>query len=395
VNVAKFGTLLSLPADRQVLSLNDPTRAAWFAGNNGGFFSLRFLPTTIVQYLRPDTVRFERLVPLIRYGPLATDRGSYPMETITPSASLTNTATLLMIAAVLGLAALVARRAWVPLALFMGGAVAAVPTFAIGFIGNRYLVDMLPMLMLPAAFAFAAIVLPTQWSRTGMRRSARIVVGALVVWGTWSNVALATWTQNLKEPGFTEWRYRIDDVLFGNPAPALIVHDPDAPVARDGVVAVSQSDDAEQCNGVYIAEQGRWLALERSNNGVRRLRGSLDTSGLESAGEIVVAGGPIGDAFTGWDLVLVAAPAPHLELRSIEFGTIIGSPLHLSGPVGVEIVRDEISGEFSVAIDGRTALFSFGAPTGPITPSSDLKIDPNISGGAAGDTLCRRLQARL
>ena len=70
VNFAKFGTLFSVPGGRQLLSLQDPARAAWFAGNNESFFSSRFLSTTVVQYLRPDAIRFERLLPFVRFGPV-------------------------------------------------------------------------------------------------------------------------------------------------------------------------------------------------------------------------------------------------------------------------------------------------------------------------------------
>ena len=91
---------------------------------------------------------------------LAADRGSYPMETITASASLTTSATLLLVAAVVGVALIVRGRRWPLLALVGGGAIAAAPTFTIGFIGNRYLVDMLPMLLVPAALAFGTFQLP-------------------------------------------------------------------------------------------------------------------------------------------------------------------------------------------------------------------------------------------
>jgi hypothetical protein len=357
-----------------------PARAAWFAGNHGSFFSARFLPTTLVQYLRPDTVRFERLLPFVRYGPLASDRGSYPMETITPSASITTTATLLLATALLGAGALVARRAWVPLALLFGTAIAAVPTFMIGFIGHRYLVDMLPMLMLPAAFAFAAVAVPN----VGWARAAQVLTVALVVWGTWTNVALATWTQNLKEPGFTEWRYRLDDVLFGNPPPALIVHDPDAPVARDGVVALSLGADGERCDGVYIGEQGNWVPLERSNNGIRRIAGTLRAEGTST----MVVGGDT------WTLA-AERESDGDDVRfvlSSEAGTTVGELVHLAadGTLNVEVVADEIAGEFAVTVDGETALFSFAVPTGAMVPSTSLtpSTDP-------GDSLCRRLQARL
>jgi hypothetical protein len=242
INWAKFGSPTKLPGQLQLLSINDPARAAWFSGNGDSFFSLRFLPTTVVHYLRPDTVRFERLFPFVRYGPLAADRGSYPMETITASASLTTSATLLLVAAVVGVALIVRGRRWPLLALVGGGAIAAAPTFTIGFIGNRYLVDMLPMLMVPAALAFGTFQLPVAMPADVRRRAARALTAALValvVWGAWCNVALALWTQQLKEPGFTAWRYRVDGGCSASRRPGLVDLTATMPVPRDGVVALA------------------------------------------------------------------------------------------------------------------------------------------------------------
>ena len=229
LNEAKFGTPFDLPADRQLLTLQSPVRAAWFAGNDGSFFSTRFLPTTVVQYLRPDTIRFERLLPIVRFGPLAHEYGSYPLETNTPSASLTASATLLVVLAVVGVVVLLRRRLWGPLVALVGLVVAAVPSFLIGFTANRYLVDMLPALALPAAFAAVAIAAP---ARRWVRNVAFGAVLAGIAWGAWVNVALATWTQQLKSPGFTAWRYGIDDALFGGAPPSVIRLTPGRDAAR-------------------------------------------------------------------------------------------------------------------------------------------------------------------
>ncbi len=250
LNEAKFGTLFDLPADRQLLTLQSPARAAWFAGNGGSFFSLRFLPTTIVQYLRPDTIRLERLLPVVRYGPLAHVFGSYPLESNTASSSLTASATVLLVMAIVGVVVLIRRRLWGPLVVLGGMIVAAIPSFLIGFTANRYLVDMLPALAVPAAFAAVT------W-RSPARLWVRILFGVGVVWGAWVNLALATWTQQLKSPGFTAWRYQIDDALFGGSPPSVVRLGSTVP--RDGVVGIDG-----QCAGLYIAEQGRWVALERS-----------------------------------------------------------------------------------------------------------------------------------
>ncbi|CAN0497099.1 unnamed protein product, partial [Phaeothamnion confervicola] len=189
-----------------------------------------------------------------RFGPAARELGSYRLESNTPASSLTASATLLFILGVVGLVVLVRRRQWAWVAVLAGATIAAVPSFLIGFIANRYLVDMLPMLMVPAAIAAFAVPVP---SRQRTRRVVVAGVGALVAWGTLTNVALATWNQNLKDPGFTAWRYQVDDALFGNPAPSLITLQRGAPVPRDGIVALDDADDGT-CAGVYIAEQRGW-----------------------------------------------------------------------------------------------------------------------------------------
>lgn len=348
LNVAKFGTLFDLPAGRQLLSLQDPQRAAWFAGNGGSFFSLRFLPTTLPQYLRPDTIRFERLVPFIRFGPLAPEYGSYPLEGNTPSASLPVAATLLVVLAVVGTVILIRRRMWVLLAIMLGAAVAAAPSFLIGFIAHRYLVDMLPFLVVPSALAVAACALPPRLSRRWVQAG----IVALAVWGTWVNVALATWIQQLKEPGFTELRYSVDESIFGGVAPSVVVLASGAAVPRDGVVAI----DGE-CDGLYIAEQGHWVALELSD-GVRRLSGTVAASDPTAA-----------------PAVTMVTPQGRLELSESD-GTVTpryvpaageeveGTPIRVgANGYRLHIVSDPVVGDLQVRVNDSTALVAFAAPS--------------------------------
>ena len=347
VTFAKVGSWLDLPAARQVLSLQNSDRAAWFAGNGGSFFSTRFLPTTLVQYLRPDAVRIERLVPFIRFPPAAHVFGSYRLEGNTPSSSLPVSATLLVVLAVCGVVLAVRRRAWVPLGLMAAAALAAAPSFLIGFVANRYLTDMVPMLVVPAAVATACMASPAR------RHAAVAAWGVLVVWGTWTNVALATWTQNLKEPGFTEMRYAIDGAVFGG-APPSVVQLADTPVVpRDGVVAVDGP-----CDGLYIAEQGHWVALERAD-GIRQLVGHVTLGDtplvLVDAGEGTVVLTPSGPA--GSRTVVVS-------YQPVGGEAVTGQPVRVADDhPAIALVADHVAGGLSVVLDGQQALFSFAAPT--------------------------------
>jgi hypothetical protein len=351
LNVAKFGTLLDLPAEKQVLTAQSAARAAWFAGNGGSFFSLRFLPTTLVQYLRPDTLRFERLAPFIRFGPPAHQFGSYPLESQSPAASLSASATLLVVLSVAGIALMVRRRRWQLGPLLAGASVAAAPTLAIGSIANRYLVDLLPALIVPAAAALVLLSEPAA-PRTP-RRLAIALVAVLTGWGVWVNTSLAVWLDGIERPGFTAWRYEVDDLLFVGQPPSVIALDPRLPVPRDGVVGISGS-----CDGLYIAVQGGWVPLERAD-GVLRLRGTFDPT----------AGPQVFTAAQGTLTIDVSNDRQALDTTyvSADGATVHGSLLEWDGgAVAAEVVSDPVAVGFghglSVTIDGTQVLYTLEAP---------------------------------
>lgn len=359
VNLAKFGTALSVPADRQVLSITDPERAAWFAGNANSFFSMRFLPTTMAHYWRPDTIRFERLVPGIRYGPLAEDYGSYPVETVTTASSLTVSATLLLVLACVGVVWLVRRRARAWLVVVAATACGAIPTFLIGFIANRYLIDMLPPLIVAAAVGAWLLPVDDRWWR--------VAAAVLLAWGAWVNTALATWTLELKSPGFTELRYGIDEAVFGGGHDSLITLDPDAPVPRDAVVGV-----LDDCTGVYIAEQGRWVALDRAN-GIRRISGDLgDGPAVLAIGATwQLAVQPTADGLT---VVLTD------DAGDGDFARPVGG-----GPLTYEIIVDDVAGEYFARVGGDGFFLA------PDVVSGRADLRPDSSAPPPTSDLCRAL----
>lgn len=356
VNVAKFGTLLSVPADKQLLSLTDPERGAWFAGNNGSFFSPRFLPTTLVQYWRPDALRFERLIPGVRFGPLATDRGSYPVEQITPATSLTVSALLLLLLAVVGVVWMLRQRCRTWLLVVVATAIGALPTFAIGFVANRYLIDMLPPLMVGGAVGVWVVV---AWPRQRVVRGIGVV---LAVWGLWVNAALATWTIEYKSAGFTELRYDLDHRIFGAGAPGLTTLVAGVAVPRDGMVALDPA-----CAGVYIAEQGRWVALERAD-GVRRTGGTVAPEDLPAT----LARG------RGWTLVLSAPlssddPVVQLDVLDDEGTSVWQSDVATSLPTDYDVIVDTVTGEYRAEFGDAlaflpTELVATGGTISPATP---------------------------
>jgi hypothetical protein len=255
------------------------------------------------------------------------------------------------------------------LALTAGATLAAVPTLAIGFVANRYLVDMLPMLSIPAAASLAVVTVATR-----RRRIVIGLLGALVAWGVWSNVALATWVQYLKEPGFTEWRYEVDGIVFGDPSPGIVVLQPGAAVPRNGIVALDLAGG--DCRSVFVAEDARWIALEHTE-GFRQTTGELTLAAQE---ETVVVEGP------DWQLVAM----PGGGTVRFRLGDMTSEPLAWHGePVAVRVVADEVEGVVRVTADGRDALFAFGAPPTPMRPGPSFVLTPDRN-----DELCTELAAR-
>lgn len=343
LNTLKFGSAFGLPAGRQVLTLVDPRRAAWFADNNGSFFGWDFLPTTLFHYLRPDAVGFERLLPVVRFGPSAREFGG-SLETYTPSSSLPVAATLAFLLFLGGCALIVRRRTWSLLVFPAGALVAAVPTLLIGFIAQRYLVDLMPILVVPA-------VLAATTARPLGRRSSAVAVGLLSAWGVWSNVAFAVWLGSAESPGFTDIRHRVDGWLFeGEPhgvGPVV------RPVPRDGSVAIDGP-----CDGLYVARSGEWVALELAD-GVRRVAGSFDPS-LGPTLLSSVDDGVIGIRPVGSDLLSVVWTRP-------DGSTTRGEAVPWSGgPVDVEVVSDPVSDRLlrglRIRIGDRMALADFRSP---------------------------------
>jgi hypothetical protein len=331
-----------------VLTLLDADRAAWFEGNDNTFFGFGFLPTTIVHYLRPDAFAVERLAPFIRFGPRAHEFGSYPLESNTPASSLTASATLLVVLAAIGAVIAIRHRHSRLLGLLAGAAVAAGPTLAIGFVANRYLVDLLPGFVVLGAVAAADF-------STRRRTAAIVAVAALAFWGAWINTALATWLGQIERPGYTALRYQLDDAVFGGTPPGVVQLDPDRPVPRDGVVGIDGP-----CDGLYIATGDNWVALELAD-GTRRVTGSFDPTidgivlfDAEGGGRITVTPSGRGDA-------LVAAH------HRGDGTTIEGAAIDWDGDdVRIEIVSDPVSGGLGrgleVWIDGRSVLRDFAVP---------------------------------
>ena len=275
--------------------------------------------------------------------------------------------------AVIGVVVLVRRRLWGPLVALGGLSVAAIPSFLIGFTANRYLVDMLPALALPAAFASVTLATP---ARRWARRLAFAGVVAGVAWGAWVNVALATWTQQLKSPGFTAWRYEIDDALFGGRAAGIVGLTPDGDGAR-ATASSASTGRASACTSPSRASGWRWSARRR-----------VSAHGTFSPGrDATVLAGDTGALTLSTD---DESGTAQVTWQPTDGEPVDGPLLRWDGaPLAVDVVADPVSGGFVVTVDGVVGLFAGDPPDlSTMQPSASFAESPTTT------PVCDELAAR-
>ena len=81
VNYAKFGTLFSVPFKNQLSAVSAYNRRI-LARNGGSRFNPALVPTSLLQYLRPDALQFRSLFPWVSVGAQSTNIGHVVTERV-------------------------------------------------------------------------------------------------------------------------------------------------------------------------------------------------------------------------------------------------------------------------------------------------------------------------
>lgn len=320
VNYAKFGRLFSVPFSAQQFSQVDPGRQRFLAENDGTLFGLQFVPSTALQYLRPDALSFTSTFPFVDFASFpGTIIGNVRFDLFDRTSSLPAAVPFLVVLAVAGLVCFVRPRSWKRRELdeirvpFVAAVACAVTILPFGYIANRYLADSLPLLVLAGAVGLQ--VLARRLRDGGSVRWARAVAIALVpvaAFTLWVNVALAlryqrAWSYNLDPAviaGFVGFQRDVNDALGGD---ALTIEQGTAlppGVGRPGALFA-----LGDCDGLYLSDglevntfkESPWNGVERTaaaGHFVVRLtfpprpvgtRVPIFTNGPEDAPNILVA----------------------------------------------------------------------------------------------------------
>jgi hypothetical protein len=390
VNDMKFGSLFTVPFTAQVFARQDPTLRRALAANGGSLLGLKFVPTALVQYLRPDALRFTRVYPFAAFPPLATVIGHVRYATRTWASSVTSTMPAIVAAAAVGVWTVFGRRRGgqhgsgggvaalavlrIPLA---GAAVGTVSSVAYAYIVERYLADWMPLLVLAGLAGLFVVVERTRTTTRARRRTVAAVGVALSLFGVAANLALSIANEGELTPTtpiasrvqFIDLQQRVDRDLWGDPPPGVTVRRRLPAVEPAGNLVV-----VGDCAALYQSDGSGWGAVEQSARGGHfRLRVRFTSVGGPSSEywPLVVTGEP-----GAGDYVALRASGPD-EVRAAYLYQQAGSTWFEGPPVAVEpgrpyvvdIVLDAVSGSETVTIDGTTALTVLWFARTPVHPT--------------------------
>jgi hypothetical protein len=381
VNYAKFGTLFSVPFDTQ---LSKEWYRKILAANGGSMFNPRVVPTTLLQYLRPDALSFSGLFPWVTFGAPSGNIGNVELRRQL-SASFPATMPLLTLLALVGLVgvgrpsrprgpSLAALRAPV-----VGAIGASFATLAYSYISHRYLSDFIPLGVLTAIVGLHLVL---RWTSARPRRAVAgtvwAVLGLLAATSVWFNVGLGvlfgrTLASNSDHDlaSFVAFQYHLHDRFPGGTYPAVETGSK-LPQNKRGKVFV-----LGRCDALYWSNGTFWHLLESSEGrGLFRLRVRFPASPTDWEPLVVSGGGgkpqflavrvlPGNQVQFAWDAFFATDPVRIRPGDSHELEVLM------------DATGDTTKGAVSVTLDGKRAL-SMSVPNAvinePLRPLTDVTV---------------------
>jgi hypothetical protein len=370
VNEAKFGTVVSLPLNKQVMTTLSPHRRAVLASNGGGYFSASYIPTALLQYLRPDALNIGRLAPFFGFPGPATVVSHVVYDDRDFASSLTATMPAFALASVVGLLAIFGRRhphsrsrrlaaLRVPV---LGAAVGTVGVLTIAFIANRYLADFMPVLVLTTLAGVHVLISVLRRMRWPAKAAVTVVAAAAALFGVLVNTSLALTYQRVLRPGvpiaqrasYLTWQEGVDAALFGGRPPGIErVAKLGAPTKAGDLAIVGH------CTALYQSSGSGWNAVERSQAaGHYRLLVTFPSNGPHGYWPLLVNGIPHGTSYLA--VQEVAAHRYRIGYRFEGFGTgwITGPSFEADAgrPYVVDAALDSAVRDVSVEVNGAVVF---------------------------------------
>jgi hypothetical protein len=361
VNYSRFGSFFGLPLDHQVYAQFNPARQRALADNGGSLFGIKFVPTQIVQFLRPDGLRLDSLFPWVVFPRPATVLFGVTFDTRDWTASVPATMPAFTVLAAGGVVTLVRRAGAAAVRAPLVGAIAGgLATFTIAFVANRYMSDLLPAIVLASLVGFHVLIGALRRApRPRWSRIVAVVVVVLAAVSLWVNFALAIWYQRALFPqaaweraGFIAFQQDVDDLIPGGPR-GKVESGPDLPAPG----AAGEMFIVGDCAGLYWSDSREWFAVERGN-GAGHFRLRVRFPALSNSEEALLGIGHGND-----QNVLALRYLPGHRVRFV-LSSRVAPKLLVSAPQPVEpgraylldVVIDSRTGGVLVTMDGHTVL---------------------------------------
>lgn len=421
VNFIKFRTLFSVPFETQLHTLVDLPRQE-FLEVNGGFFSLDFVPTTLVQYLRPDAFRLSSLAPWIEFAPapgrvLAGAR----FDLFDRTASITSAMPLLAILAVVGLVAALRgvfgpRRLGPLLVPLLAAAASGLTVLPFGYIANRYVADFLPVLVLSAAIGLQAVFTTGPGHRRARRRVAVVGLVAAGLFGAALNIShgilmqrvYGLTTDEVRTASFLAAQDALAERLWGGDLSSRVDQGDVLPAGSPGDLFVIGA-----CDAMYLHDGNEpnslrphsWIPVERTEAGGRHEMAIRFGDIPPGASAPIFSGATDGS----WALLVAEATTSGDVVFSYSGA---GLPRR-SAPVDIEpghtyaavLITDPHLATSSLWLDGRRVFEGYYAFGGPIALGRDVVGVVGVGGAPTLDveierrpgtaaSLCERLVER-
>ncbi|MFI5045837.1 MAG: hypothetical protein ACHQIG_02140 [Acidimicrobiia bacterium] len=272
VNWAKFGAAFGAPpfGKQDLLVSTWPPRRAAMANNGGSLLGLRYAPTILYHYFRPDGVVLDRLFPFVLMRVPTRVFGGNVFEALRQTTSVPAASPLpLLAAAAGGVVAIVrrgARAVW--LAPVVGTVVGSVGAVSLAFVDERYQGDFIPLLVVPGVLGAWFVV---DWLAGRSRALVAAAVAIVVVLGTWSiwaNFAAAFVYQRAQTPFSTvadraslvKAQLELQDLVGGLPSRVTA----GATLPADASGRAGDLFVLGDCAGVYRHDGFRWQVVEQT-----------------------------------------------------------------------------------------------------------------------------------
>ena len=277
-NWLRFRSFFSQPYPDQIWTQANDARKEFLQSHGGSLLGLEFLPTTILRYFSPTAIGFQRLFPFVNFGSSASPMGNTEFESIYQSSSLLLGAPVLSLLGFVGVWWTAFRdraRAWTIIAI--ASVAATVSTFAFASIAQRYLVDLIPAVVV---LACPAVWLVSRWLSKWTRSKRRVVLASMVIlsmFGTWAQISFAVETRafsiyampiEANTHALVSFQNGLDNWLFDGPPPQLQrLTGESLPTEGQSTNTLAILDD---CGGLYHYDGFGWQVVERKPGGGRR-----------------------------------------------------------------------------------------------------------------------------